>query len=551
MGPMAVSQPASLIARCSAAALDAALVSAVAFAVVQLARVNDRYVPFELTFLLAWIAQAVLLTTCTGRTMGKWALGLTVRRDRGEPVGAFRALLRETVARLPAWLPLGLGVWWIGIRPSKRGWHDHLVGTIVVCDPASARRRWWGVRVCTFAMMVALASLVVPRAWLYARAARMTPAPLPPRSRLAPPRDARTVSADGYAGWADWLNAHGAAPEEYAVAVAKEHQLTIFGEFHHVADDLRFLVQIIPDLYHRAGVRCLGMEALVARDNEALLKLVTAPAFDRDHAVVLARHEAWRAWGSREYLDVLEAVWRLNHSLPLGEPPLRVIGLDREWDMPSWSLVGAGDDAKPGPWWERLRLLRVLPDLPLLARRDELMAWELEREAFVTQQRAVAWVGAGHAYVDYAQPFVFGDPTSGRRCRMGAILRRKYGEQVCHLRLHDSAYEGPALVALIEAVQALRGNKPIALDVAASPFATLRDGAGLEDRRDPGVCFADFVTGYLYLKPVSAQRHCAWESGFITQSMFLRDKPYYEAQTGKRLPNAQEADAAFRQKWEQ
>lgn len=547
----AASKPAGLISRCSAAAMDAAIVSAFALAIVRLGRINDRYVPFEITFLVVWVAQAVLLTAYTRGTAGKRALGLAVRRCNGQPIGALRVLFRETVARLLALLPLGLGMWWIGIRAGKRGWHDYLVGTVVVSDPATVRRRWWGVRGCSVGLLVALAYAVVPRAWLYARAAGMVPPPAPTPARSAPPRDVRTVSEAEYPGLARWLDAHDTAPADYAISVAAEHQLTIFGEVHHVADDMRFLAQIISDLYHRSGVRRLALEALVSRDNEALFRLVTAPAFDRDQAVVLARHEAWRAWGSRGYIDVLESVWRLNRSLPPDRVPLRVIGLDREWDMPSWSLVGVGDDAKPGPWWERLRLLRVFPDLPLLARRDELMAWELEHEVFATGARAVAWVGASHAYVDYSQPFAFGEPASPRRYRMGAILRRRHGDQVCHLRLHDSLYEGPALVTLIETVQALRANKPVGFSVAASPFANLRDGAGMEYRRDPEARFADFATGYLFLRPISAQHHCAWERGFINQSMFLQDKPYYEAQTGEQLRNAQEADEAFRRKWEQ
>lgn len=219
--------------------------------------------------------------------------------------------------------------------------------------------------------------------------------------------------------------------------------------------------------------------------------------------------------------------------------------------MPSWSLVGLGDDARPGPWWERLRLMRVLLDLPLMARRDELMAWQLEQEVFAKGQRTVAWVGAAHGYTDYAQPLVFGDPSSSRKLRMGAILRRRHGEQVCHLRLHDSEFEGPVLAAMIEAVQATRGHAAVGFDLAGSPFADLRDGGGLEYRRDPAARFSDFVDGYLYLKPLRSQQHCTWETGFITRTMFLRDKPYYEAQTGRRLRDAQEADRAFRQQWEQ
>jgi uncharacterized RDD family membrane protein YckC len=543
-------RPAGLAARCTAAILDLALVLLLTSVIVALGRAGDIYVPFELTAVSAWLAYASCATIGRHRTAGKWALGLAVQTCRGEPPGALRVLARETLGKCLALLPLGMGVWWIGLSRAKRGWHDYLTGTGVVQEPRPAWRpgRVMGATAGVAALVVAVA--LVPRGWLYVQASRLTPhGKLPAGNIGGPARDVRTLSAADRFELAEWLVKNASPPEEYAVTVAARHQLTIFGEIHHVGDNLQFLSRIIPDLYHRGGVTCLAMEALVADDDAALDQLVTASEFDRAAALALARHECWKSWGSGEYWDVLEAVWRLNRTLTQGQPPMRVIGLDREWDMPSWSLVGVGDDARPGPWWERLRLLRVLPDLPLLAKRDELMARELEREVFARGQRSVAWVGAAHAYTDYALPLIFGEAKGPRRCRMGAILRQRHGEQVCHLRLHDSTIEGPALMAAIESAQQARGNAPAGFEVTGSPFADLRDEGGLEYRRDPSARFADFADGYIFLKPLAQQRHCTWEPGFITQAMFLRDKPYFEAQTGQCLHNAAEGNAAFQRLW--
>ncbi len=35
-------------------------------------------------------------------------------------------------AYIPATLPLGLGLIWIGIDPKKQGWHDKIAGTVVI-----------------------------------------------------------------------------------------------------------------------------------------------------------------------------------------------------------------------------------------------------------------------------------------------------------------------------------------------------------------------------------------------------------------------------------
>jgi uncharacterized RDD family membrane protein YckC len=542
---------AGLAVRCIAAMLDAAVVLGLTLSTVALARRGDTYVPFELTFLVLWLAYASSGTIWRQRTAGKWALGLSVQSYPAGRPGVLRVLWRETLAKFLALLPLGLGVWWIGVRQAKRGWHDYLAGTKVVQQASAARRRRWVMPLAGGAAAVAGFTALGAPAWLYIQAARLSlTVPARDSRAAAVPRDLRTLSSIDRAEMENWFVEHARAPEEYAVETAARHQLTIFGEFHHVADNLQFLARIIPDLYHRAGVTCLAMEALLADDNDALNQLLTAREFDRSRALALARHEGWKSWGSSEYWDALEAVWRVNRTLRPDQPPLRVVGLDREWDMPSWSLVGLGDDARPGRWWERLRLLRVLPDLPTLAKRDELMVCELEREVFAQGQRAIVWVGAAHAYTDHALPLIFGDPNGPRRYRMGAILRQRYGQRVCHLRMHDSAIEGPALAALIESVHQARGNGPSGFEITGSPFADLRDPDGLEYRRDPAARFDEFTDGYIFLKPLAQQRHCSWEPGFITQAMFLRDKPFFEAQTGRTLHNAAEANEAFRQRWE-
>ena len=33
-------------------------------------------------------------------------------------------------------------------------------------------------------------------------------------------------------------------------------------------------------------------------------------------------------WGYQEYIDLYKAAWQLNHGLPAGAPPFRVVGLN-------------------------------------------------------------------------------------------------------------------------------------------------------------------------------------------------------------------------------
>ena len=78
-------------------------------------------------------------------------------------------------------------------------------------------------------------------------------------------------------------------PLDYAVAKAIEHQIVTFSESHEHQDQLRLLNHLIPQPCHRAGVRCVAVEVCRAEDNAAIEVLVTAPEFDRDLAMQIAR----------------------------------------------------------------------------------------------------------------------------------------------------------------------------------------------------------------------------------------------------------------------
>jgi uncharacterized RDD family membrane protein YckC len=70
-----------------------------------------------------------------GRTFGKGLFGLRVVSLEGQPIGYGRALAR--LLCLPySILPLGLGLLWAAVSPTKRTWHDYISATWVVCTPS-------------------------------------------------------------------------------------------------------------------------------------------------------------------------------------------------------------------------------------------------------------------------------------------------------------------------------------------------------------------------------------------------------------------------------
>jgi len=352
-----------------------------------------------------------------------------------------------------------------------------------------------------------------------------------------------------YSAYTKWLNENSKDAVDYVVEAVKKHQITIIGEVHHIQDDLLFLNKIIPDLYHRAGVTCIAMEVLTMEDNAKLTELVTADQFNSNLALQIARNEGWQAWGDKEYWDVLEKVWRLNKSLPAGSKKMRLVGIDFQWDGPSFGMIkGQSEETAGGPIWEKLRLVRILGDLSLLAKRDEVMARNVEREIIEKGERGIVWVGLNHDYLNYRQPSVIGGKVVRECGRMGFMLHHKYREKVFHIRLHTS-FGSPLIAGLIEKIATEKGNLPIGFDVIGSPFGYLREGNAYYYHLQPNVCFSDIASGYVYLCPKNKLKRCRWLNGYISKEMFVKNKPYYEAECGSKLNNADEANRDIASKY--
>lgn len=78
------------------------------------------------------LRDSILLWSFAGGTIGQRALGMQVRREAdGRRISLGRAALRYA-GYLVAWIPLALGIFWIGLDPRKQGWHDKIAGTFVI-----------------------------------------------------------------------------------------------------------------------------------------------------------------------------------------------------------------------------------------------------------------------------------------------------------------------------------------------------------------------------------------------------------------------------------
>lgn len=496
--------------RCATFGIDILVIYGATHGVVTLGRLFAMYIPLELTATVLTLCYSVLFIRWNGQTIGKLIGGLTVQRSDSL---ARTVIYRDTQARHRAPMILGL-VFGFGLLR---------IG------------------------MTAVESLSYYT--LYRKMAPYRQAKTPFDSRApSSVTEVALFNPNDDSVFVQWLDKHSKNPVDYAIDVASRHQVTIFGESHMNRGQLLFLHELIPVLYHRAGVRVLAMEVCTHEDNEKIQRLITASRYDRDMALRIGRNQPWRSWGAREYWDVFEIVWRLNQSLPPGQPGMRVVGLDHQWDGPSFALAMGGDDAVKGPPWEKLRILRALLSLPGLALRDELMAHEVEEEIITKEEHGIVWVGRHHAFIRYKQPYGQG--------RMAYMLHQKYGDTIGQVTLHAGDfsprlitpdYKGPPprISSVLERIMAARGHAPVGFDVTGSPFALLRDSTSYYYRGQPRVGFGDVTSGYIYLEPRNTFQSCQWAEGFITPDMFAQYRPFYEGKLNTTLRNAEEVNESF------
>ncbi len=368
-----------------------------------------------------------------------------------------------------------------------------------------------------------------------------------------------SIQPEDEAEFQDWIAWRGKSPIDYAVEKAREHQVVIFGESHERRIELRYLNDLVPVLYRQAGVTCVAMEVCLADDNELIEKLVTASEFDRDLALQIARRQPWGIWGWKGYWDVFETVWRINQQIAPGEEKVRVIGLDRPMDMPSLAMMGVENNAgRDAPIWEKLRLWRLLLTLPRVLSRDAFFAFHIENEIIQKGRRGIVWVGRNHSIID--SPQIVSPEKS--MPRMGFILHSRYGDKIFQIRLHgwdipasaisrDYAGPQPTIGDFIERIMGQREDRtPVGFDVEHSPFALLRDSGSFEYYSEPRLGFVDVASGFIFLANRRELTECNWLPGYVSQEMFIANKPFYQAfarRAGEEANNAQDVNNFFSQ----
>ncbi len=391
--------------------------------------------------------------------------------------------------------------------------------------------------------------LLIVAAWTFPSGCRRVERPWWVKQGVAV--DASRVEPADFPKLTGWLDKHGKAPLEFIVQACREHQVVVIGEHHYIKDYLELVRDVLPEAYHRAGVRVLALEVSNAEDNANLARLVSGATYDLPLAYAIARNQNWGLWGYKEYWDLLEAVWRLNRSLPQGAEPMKVVGIDKQMDYQLDALWRGNQLKDPA-------LIEKAKNQPDIYKRDDWMQESVEKEILAPGLRGLVLIGFNHSFTHYAQPKLGKDGRLEREWpRMTNVLHQKYGEKIYQVGLHgpymspaqiDKTYKGPepVIVDLLEKVMAARGDKPVGFDVAGSPFAGIRDDAAYYFHWQPKMTFGDLCQAFVFVKPIKKLSPCSWMENFISDEMFEKSKAYYESSYGRKFANSKEVNEFFK-----
>lgn len=94
---------------------------------IDLSTIYVYLIPFIIAFYF------VIFRALTGRTIGKWFMGLKVVAANGRPPTIGRSFVRTIGYGLSA-VVFWIGYLWVIIDDERQGWHDHMAKTWVVYD---------------------------------------------------------------------------------------------------------------------------------------------------------------------------------------------------------------------------------------------------------------------------------------------------------------------------------------------------------------------------------------------------------------------------------
>ena len=335
----------------------------------------------------------------------------------------------------------------------------------------------------------------------------------PFRGSKAPINRLPSANLDTVALLASYVERHYLTPENYIIKTFDNHQIVFLGEPGRIKQNVDLVRRIIPNLY-RHGVRNLGIEYALSRDQQEIDRLTTAPVYDQALANKLL-FDYLVVWGFRQYADIFKAAWAFNRTLPKGDPPFRIVGLGVAQD---WQFLKTKADAQ-NP--------RVLHEVLSNGIPDQHMANIIERKFIATNSKALIFVSTASAftaYINTAYAETMQKMGFNETERAGNIVHDMIGAKSFTILFHqlwpakDNSHSDYPVGGLVDRVikRLPASERNAGFNIDGTPFAELPITTSAFASGHRHLTFGQLTNGYIIQGPIADYSAVAPIPNFIT-----------------------------------
>lgn len=301
----------------------------------------------------------------------------------------------------------------------------------------------------------------------------------------------------------------------------------ILGDHHYIKENVDFVTGLIPKL-HQKGVRLFFSEFIRHRDSLLIKELMRKEQFDVQLARKISHNNLYQ-WGYQEYIDLMEAFWKVNHKLPEKEW-IHLVGTTPYWP---WEIFNSDEDFNDPEKRMQWSLWDGMPYEKKWAKIIAENSLEKDKKAFV-------FCGFHHGMTEYKQPVVVnGEFIRLDHERMGHYLFNKYGKRVQTVLTHYSwpKREGYGLGYVLPFQGQLDsiGTEVGSFGIDAYKLSQLVDSSSVYSNGYNKLRLFHLCDGYVLIKPICEQNVLTPIPNFVNdtnlsetkrQAYDMRDEKY-------------------------
>jgi hypothetical protein len=293
----------------------------------------------------------------------------------------------------------------------------------------------------------------------------------------------------------NYLKAKGQPPHQYIIKKLAKHKIVIYGERHRRKVSWDMLKQVIqePDFAKTTGIVFFELPSY---KQENLDRFYAQEELDTSILLDIFGCEQINGWHDKDEFDFMIALWKLNKKLP-NKQKIRVVLADYQTQ------------------WDSIRTAEDFANFPK-KNRNTNMADLIEHTINTTidKRNSLFIVGYMHAYKTSRIPGLFSTPNGQEEApTAGAQLAKRFsGEDVfcifphCLSESNRGEIGGRIRNGLFDCIFELNKNKPVAFDLAESPFGGEPFDAGLEIKFNSKIGnYEDNYDGYIFFQKLEKE----------------------------------------------